>query len=362
MTDRNQMPQEFYDRTSSQLLLKPEPQYLYAEMMLKALSADLPIPEEMGHPGRMLSGVGADYSNEGGNYMIEPDGISEKIFAGEVDFVGEPGHTVRFNRPLFRDTTYTIASRTVAQGKTISTTPIKVGSEQTSLTLQRFAGPYDPDASDIGPLGLDNLDTQVGIHKASKIAGMHLSRDFHKFLDGVGTTLLDQGTAVYPDGITADNDFTSVRPLDYAFMSKVERIMDDANLPVLPDGKRMWVMAPAGAEAMKLDRQYTLLSMVHPKLNALFPTTYLTSVGKFHVFQSTTLSKPSNTSSIPVYRAHAIAPGALGVGMGKKPTIAFSNDDNYGITAKIIWMAFMAFGLFDSSFIYTPRFTSISGT
>lgn len=356
------MPQEFYDRTSAHLLIKPEPQYLYAQLMLKALAAELPIPAEFGHPGRTLSGVGADYNNDGGNLILQPDGISESVFAAEVNFEGEPGHTLRFNRPSFTDTTYTEASRRVGSGKTISTTPITIGSEQTSLTISRFAGPYSTAQSDIAPVALDNLDTQMGIHKASKIAGMHLKRDFHKWLDQMGTALFDTGTAIYPDGATADNDFTTARPLDYQFVSKIERTMDDANLPTLPDGYRLLVVPPAADEAIKLDRNYARLSEFHKELNALFPATYLRTVGKFHIFKSTTLSKPSNSSSIPVYRAHAIAPGAIGVGMGKKPTIAFSNDDNYGITAKVIWMCFMAFGVFDNTFIYTPRFTSISGT
>lgn len=362
MTDRSQMPAEFFDRTAAHLLVKPEPQYLYAQMMLKALAAELPIPEEIGHPGRPIGGVGEDYNNAGGNLILQADGISEQIFAASLDFEGEPGHTVRFNRPVFADTTYTEASRVVTANQSISTESVNVGSEQTSLTLRRFAGLYDQANSRLAPIGLDNLDSQVGIHKKSKIAGMHLKRDFHKFLDARGSALLDTGTAIYPTGFSADNDFTvaNVRPLDYAFVSKIERTMDDANLPTLPDGFRMLVVPPAADEAIKLDRQYARLSEFHKELNALFPATYLRSIGKFHIFKSTTLSKPSNTSSVPVYRAHAIAPGALGVGMGKKPSVAFSNDDNYGITAKAIWLAFLAFGVFDSSFIYTARFTSAS--
>jgi hypothetical protein len=359
--DRSSMPAEFYDRTSAQLLLKPEPQYVYAQMLMKALGLELPIPESLGHPTTQLSGVGADYSNDAGTLTLQPDGISEQVFAATVNMEGEPGHTIKINRPLFADTTYTQASRQITSNMTISTTPTTIGSEQNTLTLARFAGPYDQANNRVAPYSLDGLDTQVGVHKASKIVGTHMKRDFNKFLDSVMVTLADTGTAVYPEGITADNDITAAGqcPLSYTQMSYVERLMDDANLPTLPDGFRLWVMPPAGDEAMKNDAQYSRLSEYHKELNALFPATYLRSVGKFHIFKSTTLSKPANSpAGIPVYRAHAIAPGAFGVGMGKAPRVAFSNDNNYGEAEKVIWLAYLAFGLMDSSFIYTPRFTA----
>lgn len=357
------MPAEFFDRTSAQLLLKPEPQYLYAQMLMKALSLDLSIPESLGHPTTQLSGVGADYNNDDGKFMLEPDGISEQVFAATVKMEGEPGHTIKINRPLFADTTYTQAARQITANMSISTTPISVGSEQNTLTLARFAGPYDQTNARVAPYSLDGLDTQVGVHKASKIVGTHMKRDFNKFLDSVMIALADTGTGVWAEGITADNDITVAGqcPLSYAQVSRTERLMDDANLPTLPDGFRLLVVPPAADEAMKNDAQYSRLSEFHKEVNALFPATYLRSIGKFHIFKSTTLSRPTNSpAGIPIYRAHAIAPGAFGVGMGKAPRVAFSNDNNYGEAEKVIWLAYLAFGLMDSSFIYTPRFTAVS--
>jgi hypothetical protein len=358
--ERVNIPAEFYDRTSSMLLKKPEPQYLYATFIKRALDAQLTVPDDLGHPDRKLSGVGADYVQVGDDRLtLEQDMISESVLGANIKMDGEPGHTVRVNRPLFTDSTYTLASRTIARDVTISTTPIPISSEQNSVTLVRLAGPYGTSA--VQPYSLDNLDTQVGVHKASKIAGLHLQRDYDKTLEGIMIGIFDTGTAIYPNGFTADNDFATsgAAPFSYDFISQIERKMDDASLPVLPDGKRLLVVPPAAGQGLKTDPQFTRLSEFHKEVNALFPGTYFRSIGNFHIFKSATLSKPTNTSSIPVYRAHAIAPGAIGVGMGKPPQTAYSNDDNYGITAKIIWMAFMGFKLFDSSFIYTARFTDV---
>jgi hypothetical protein len=351
--DRLAMPQEFFDRTSAQLLLKPEPQYLYAQMLMNALSAELPIPDAMGHPGRELSGVGTDYSNAGGNFRLQADGISELVFAATVDFKGEPGSTIRFNRPTFANSTYTQASRAVAKGQTISTEPINIGSEQNAMTIGRFAGPYDQANGRIAPYALDSLDTQMGVHKASKIVGTHLSRDWHKFNDSVMTAIADTGTDLFPSGYSATTDFNSAgcAPMSYAYLSHIEAVMDTDNLPTFGDGFRMIVIPPAGDEALKLDRQYARLSEFHKEKNALFPGTYLRSVGKLHVFKSTTLTATAGSGSIPLYRCHAISPGSFGVGMGSPPKTAYSNDDNYGIAAKIIWIANMAYTMFDNTFV-----------
>ena len=359
MTDRTQTPAEFFDRTSAQLLVKPEPQYIYNQLLMGALSAELPIPPGMGHLGRELTGVGAEYGNQGGTLALENDYISKEVFAATVDMLGEPGHTIRFNRPTFANTTYTEASRTVGANTTISTSPINIGSEQTSMTLKRFAGPYDQTNARVAPFALDGLDTQLGVHKASDIVGTHMRRDYHRFQDSVVSTLLDTGASLYPTGYSAVNDFTVAggAPLSYEFVSYAESYMDSANLPVLPDGKRILVVPPGGKEALKTDPQFARLSEFHKELNALFPATYLTSIGQFHVFQSTTLSTSTSSSNVTVLRAHAIAPGALGVGMGKAPKVAYSNDDNYGETAKVIWIAYMAYALLDSSFVLNLRFT-----
>lgn len=362
MTDRVQMPQEFYDRVNPQLLVQPEPQYFYATMLLRALAAELSVPDELGHIGREIGGTGADYNNDKGTLMLQGDGISEEIFAAKVDFEGEPGHTVRFNRPVFENTTYTEASRQIKTNTTISTTPIDVESEQSSITLKRFAGPYDQTNSRVAPFPLDALDAQLGIHKKSKIVGLHMKRDFHKFLDSVMVTLADTGTAKYPTGFSGVNDFTldGQYPLNYGFISSLERQCDDANMPTLPNGNRILVVSPAGEEALKTDTNYQRLSEFHKEKNALFPGTYFRTVGKFDCFKSTTLTHTTNTSSKVVYRGHVIAPGAFGIGMGKPPKVAYSNDDNYGETAKLIWLAYLAFAMFNTNLVYRFHYTDVS--
>jgi hypothetical protein len=364
MVDRASLPAEFFDLTSAHLLIKPVPQFFYNQLLMGALAAELPVPGALGHPSTEISGVGAGYNNDGGTLKIEDRQIPQSVFAASLNMKGLPGHTVRFNRPVFAATTYTTASRRISTNQTISTVPINVGSEQNTITLERFAGPYDQANSRVAPFALDKLDASVGVHKMAEIVGTHMKFDYHCFNDSAVGALIDLGTNLYPkSGYSSIDNFTAGSdPLTYAALAYTWRVMDDAKLPTLPDGKRLMVVPPIGVECLTLDPMFQRMKAYHEDLAAAYPSTYVNTVGKFHVFQSNTLSSGSSSGAgtPTVFRAQAIAPGALGVGMGEAPRVAFSNDNNYGETEKVIWVSYMAFASLDNSFIYNVRFTDMS--
>ncbi len=359
MSDINQVsvPENFYDITSPQLLAQPEPQYLYATMFLSAMGLSLNPEAALGVQGRAISGSGAQYSSAERDRLIMANPLMSGVVAAKVDFDGLPGMTVRVNRPQFADTTYTVASREVGLNTSISTTTINAGSEQVSLTLQRFAGPYDQTNSRVAPYGIDKFAAARGVHSLSSLVGTHLKRDFHKFIDSVQVTLLDlASTTVRPAGMSADNDATVAGqfPMDYDTINRAELAADEANLPVFPDGYRLLVLTPKQCAQLKLDSDYVELSKEFPQYNGLFPQ-YVASVNRMHIFRSTTLNQANNSSTVPVHKGHLIAPGALLGGMGAPPRVAPSTDDNYGEVAKVIWVSYLAFGLADNRFTISVR-------
>jgi len=348
------MPENFYNITSAMLLAQPEPQYLYAQLFKSALGASLEVPGSMGLPGRDISGTGAAYSAAERDRLTIANALSSAIFATTVDFSGKPGSTVRINRPVFTDSTYTAASRLIASGTTISTTPITPSAQQTNLTLYNYGGPY---STAVQPYGIEAFDAQFGVHKAASIVGTHLRRDFDKFLDAVWVTLMDLGaTAVYPEGMSAVNDATAVGmfPFTYEQLGRTQRLMDVANLPTLPDGFRVLVLTPVQVEQLGLDGNYTNAAKMYPQYNAIFPQ-YVSSVKRFHIFQSTTLNTTNNSSSVAIQYGHAIAPGAAMGGMGRAPRVRPNTNDNYGETALVIWLADLAFALANNAFVYSVR-------
>lgn len=354
--NRVSLPENFYDKTSDSLLCQPEPQYPFAALFLSAIAASLPIPSGIGLDGRAVEGSGAPYVSADRDRLQLAQALPSALFGLGIDFGKSSGDTVRINRPAFANTTYTEQARALARGQTISTQAITIGSEQTHLVLKRFAGPYDQVNGRVAPFAVESFDANMGVHSEAGMVGSQLTRDFHRFLDAVHVSMGDSGTVLYPDGMTADNDATTADsfPMTLEQVSRTEQDMDDASLPTLPDGSRVMILSPKQWKQLKHDPEYKAQADFFREFNLLFPN-YIGSVGKFHLFKSTTLSRPSNGSSVPVHRGIAMASGAFMGGMGRKPRAASSTDDNYGETGKVVWIADLAFGITDSRFFRSVR-------
>ncbi len=348
------LPENYLDWQSAKLLAQPEPQFPLAQLYLSAVGASLPMPSGFGLDGRQAAMAGAAYSSEDRDRLKLAQALPTSLFALGINFSGTTGSTVKINRPVFTDSTYTLASRKLASGQSISTTPLTITSEQTHLVLERYAGPY---GSAVQPLAIESFDANMGIHSAASIVGTNLARDFHKFLDAVHVVLGDSGTSVYPDGMAADNDATTVGsfPMTIEQLSRTQQSMDEANLPRLADGRRVLMLSPKQWKEVKHDPEYAANSSFHKEFNILFLGTYVGTVCGFHTFVSNTLSKPNNSSSVPVHRGIAMAPGCYMGGMGRPARVAASSDDNYGETCKVVWIADLAFGISDSRFFRSVR-------
>jgi hypothetical protein len=360
MISRDQLTEEFFDRTSAQLLVQPVPMFLYARLMIRALNIQLSPPDSLGVPGAAISGQGAPYTDPQQDALMLSDDLATDLFAVKADYAGEPGHTIKFNRPKYASTTYTQASREIGVNQTISTVPIDAGSEQAALTLKRFGGPYDQANTRVAPFGLDAFDATLGVHDLVKFVGAHLKFDFHKTLDSFWVTLANLGDAtVRPVGMTDDNTATAKAqfPLTYEQMSRASKIMDEANLPTLGDGRRVFVCTPTGKKFLKDDPQFARYAEFHKEKNPLVSVGWFGSTPEFHCFQSTTLTSTANANSINIHTAHAIAPGAFMAGRGKKIIVAPSKDDNFGEAAKVVWLAYLALANADVRFVKLVKYT-----
>jgi hypothetical protein len=353
---RASLPENFYDTQSDKLLCQPEPQYLFAALFLAAIGSSLPIPSGMGLSGRQAPNGGAPYIAFDRDQLKLADSLPSSLFALGVDFNKAPGNTIRINRPAYTNSTYTVASRKINSGQSISTTGIGISSEQTHLTLERYAGPYSSSA--VRPYTIESFDANMGVNSIPSMVGTNLARDFHKFLDAVHVTIGGSGTAVYPEDMDAVDDATTVGsyPFTVEMLSRTEQLMDEAFLPTLPDGKRLMVLTPYQWKQLKHDPEYEANAHENPTFNLLYaPWGFVKTVCKFHIFVSSSLTVTNNSSSVPVHYGMACAPGGFMGGMGRPPRVASSTDDNYGETNKVIWLADLAFGITDSRFFYSLR-------
>src|ERR1019366_8457446 len=179
---RSSLGAEFQDLTSKRLLRQPEPQYLYAQLWKMALNASF--EKESGSLGWRAPEIGtpgAPYSSADQDRAIFEDPIYKETFINVNDLGQNPnGHVIRINRPLFANTTYTMASREIDNATLISTTPINLGSEQVSVTTKRFAGPYDQVNGNVAPFGVDRFDANKSVHSVAEMVGAQLQRDFDR--------------------------------------------------------------------------------------------------------------------------------------------------------------------------------------
>lgn len=352
-----QLSEEYYVRTSDMLLVQPEPQYLYAQLLLGSLGVSLTPPSQLGIAGRTVGGVGANYTAADADRLRLSNPMFTDVIAAKVDFSAAPGSSINVNRPVFTNTTYTEASRRIATGTTISTTPTKIAGQQTQLTLFNYGGPYDATQAAVAPIAINSFDANMGVHNQVRIFGTQVVRDFHRFTDAVMVSLADlASTAYYPEGMTAVNDATQAGsfPFTYEQLCRVETAMDNSNLPTFPDGFRALVLTPTQVNHLRQDEQYQNASQNFPAYNILFPS-YVASVNKFHIFKSTTLATTANSSSVAIQYGHAFAPGAFLAGMGRRPRVVPNTNDNYGETILSVWLADLAFGLANNTFVVSVR-------
>lgn len=362
---RATVPQNFFDITSDRLLLAPDPQYVYAQLILNTFNVNLSMPDMVGLPGRQIGGQGADYQTvEQGQLMLESDVLTSGAFAVDYDFNGAPGTSVRFNRPSFTNWAATNADRRLRPGQTISTTSVSIASEQTVLVLDRFAGPYSSTTSgsgEVAPIALEKFDAGRGVHNLVRMAGLHLVRDFHRFLEIEAVGIFDSAAStVYPRGMTDANTPTVAGEyqLDWETCTRLARTMDDAYVPKFPDGRRVLVLTPQGMEQLRQDPIFINVAKENERTNPLFQryTELKYTLPEWHIFQNSNLTTAANTSSVTIHTGHAIAPGCAGVGMGGRPEVRFSTNDNYGESVPVIWIAYMAFANLDSRFCYKLQY------
>jgi hypothetical protein len=363
---------EFEDRTSLKLLVQPEPQYLYAQLWMMALNASFERDAgSLGWRPPEIGVGGAAYPNADADRLIFEDPIYKETFINVNEIGARQGQTIRINRPLFANTTYTQASREIANGTSISTTPINFGSEQVSVTVKRWGGPYDQVNGNVAPYGVDRFDATKSIHSTAEMVGTQLKRDFDKTLDTfIGAYLSLGATSLYTNGYTATTSFYGgvasptlnaagygEAPMSLAMIRYIERSMLAANLPMFPNGRYALVLPAIGIQELGDDPQWIKSSEFHPPVNVILAKSYYRTSGKMDIFISNSLPTTNNgNTSATVYIGQAFAPGVFGSGLAMMPRVAKSSADNYGEWALLVWLMYAGFSLLDSRFTYPIYF------
>lgn len=364
---RASIPSEFFDITSPLLLTAPIPQFTHAKLIISALNAGLNDSGDniaLPIPGRDVpGGVHDEYVTLKELELQLANPLPKQAIQVMNDFRPEaktPGHTVRYNRPKFTNTTHTAASRETPAGAVIGTSAVPIQGEQVPLTVKRYVGPYNSTTSAPGPFAIDVFDASRSLHSFTRIVEQHFKYDYHKCLDSWAIALFDEAPTaniIWAADATADNDLTAENshPFDWRLLKRAARKMDDNNVPRFDDGKRICILSPLQEEQLSTDPEYQRQTRHRDDMNPLFKDSYIAGVMDWHLFKSNTLTRTANSSSVDVHYAQAFGPQAVGWGLGGLPEIVPNTNDNYKQTVLAVWIAFMAFGVLNENFLYSLR-------
>jgi len=360
------LPSEFWTKTSEKLLLPPEPDYLFANMVYQAASeAELRSVEAAAGPaGAQLPSNGAPVPDVKGLELNERAPYIDAV--SYEDFKSQPGQTVRMNRIVFADTTYTEASR-LATRATVGTAGADVTGEQIELTIHRYMGPLVSSGGAIGPYIIEEFDVKrYPVHNLVQRVGVALKRDRNKFVDSVVASKVCTGAAstnyIYAGDVnstlTTDNSAFLAqgdRPVDVEMLLRAEARADTVGVPTFSNGRRMVVLSVRQNLQLQSNSRWQRMAKNFESKNPLF-TKYVGSVSNMDVFVSATNPTTTANSTITVQLGALIGPGAIAYAMAS-PCMTRTDPgvQNYGQRVPVIWAADEAFGILDNRFLVSLR-------
>lgn len=366
LINRASLPEEFFDITSAQLLVQPEPQYVFALLAKMALGNSMSVAPTgpLGiSPTRAIGDTGLAYQLPGSGRLglASPDGAASQVIACVSDLSRpQVGHTIRINRPRYGSGGFTLAAREITSGTSISTTAIDLQSEQVTVTIKRYVGPYDTAAAAVAPFALDRFDATRAVHSIVQIVGNHLQRDLDRWLDNVISALMSAGsTTLWPQGYQADAGSTVAgdMPMDIDLLFRGYESLKNANIPMFANGRYRAFISPTAARQLKGDPQAA--QYIRYDVGGLNPVVgpggmpqagYLGQITGVDIFEATTLQSALNASSVPITTSVMCGPQMVALGCGSLPRVAPSTDDNYGEHAKVVWISYLGFNLADARF------------
>lgn len=354
---------DFFDRTSEKMLKQPEPQYLYARLLFMAVGqAELQRLSALGiSPDRAVGGTGGAVMSLEEQQLLLSDPIrAEAIFVTDELAPGKVGHTIRMNRPVFSGGGYTEAARAVAAGQSTSTVPVDLTQEQVSLTIRRFEGPYDTTNSRVAPRAVDRFDAEHSVHRIADIVGVDMARDRMKWVDTVVAGYFDtvpSTSVLYPGDSTnaLSTDATALavngdRPFDAETVFRMEQKLQDLFIPKFANGNYMLIITPQQARQLRSDPVFQKMAVFESALNPL-KNSFVGLLGQVEIYVSSSNAVDTTTvSGVSIHHGVMFGPGHVGYANAGPCRIASSTDDNYGETAKVIWVAYEGFSCLDNRF------------
>jgi hypothetical protein len=364
-TSRGSLPQNFLDSRVNPLirLPTPQPQFLFAQaalggrMMSAALDAGMQTVQQFGS----MAGGGTVVPPDLDRLIRTADAFPNFVTARDEFGKGE-GDTIKMDREIYEGGGYTEAARERVTGKPTSTTGQSIRGEQVPMVLKHFRGPYAANGTTVQPYPIEEFDAKFRANReqlAGKIS-RHLAYDRVKWLD---TVIRDRMRATqyitYADGVSNVLSYTAGagHTIDLEWVLTGRKALTDREWRPFPNGFYLYLVPTSFRIQMVDDTRFVQLSKAHQTpVNPLFG--FIGMIEDVMIAECTTLKTyaagetvPGDGNAVPsgatVYESLMFGPGVVGYGTGQEAEARFSDDTDYGATAKVIWDSKEAFQTLD---------------
>lgn len=366
------LPSEFTEITSAIMLKAPVSQYLYARMVYMAdaqaqLRVDPASFEWVNGRGVPANAGGAPVPDLASMQLMLSDDVRGEVILVADELATQPGSVVKLNRPVFSGGGYTFAQRTIGSGQSMSTTPISLTGEQVPITINRYTGPFASGGTTPQPYGIDRFQAMQSVHSLAMRVGTHLINDRDHLVDAGVASLIDNpasGATLYPGdpNNTLSSDSAAFvtngdRTFDYETILRAVAFLQSQNIPTFADGMYRLIVNPAQSKQLLSDPVYRgeakyIVNPPDPR-NPLLDG-WITNIGRqVEVYMSNSNTIDTSTvSGVTINHAVMFGPQIVGRVRDRDGVrIVLSSDDNYGETAKAMWLAYEGYAMLNQQFM-----------
>ncbi len=352
------------------MLRQPEPQYFFAKLAMagRLKKATMDAGLQTVQQFVSLAGEGAPVPNELDQLIrIADDQLPDAIFYNEDDTKSK-GDSIRLQRVVFAGGGYSEDARRVQAGALTSEVGQSITTEEVSISLKQFEGPYNTAIGAVSPYEIPIFDAKKLNAQKSIIdtVSLQLNRDYMKWLDSVVKEYFYRtDNMTLPSGVANAAAFTNggTKYFSLQQIAEAKRTLRNREWAAFPNGRYACIVPTDFQTQMLQDPVWRELTRNNQnpaaQKNPIF--------GFIGSYQDVDFYEVSN-SSLKTYAPGATVPGTLGgtvaagvnlveaillgpggVGMVStgEPKPYFSDSTNFGKRGAVIWRADHGFQTLD---------------
>ncbi len=359
-TTSSALTQEFTDILTAQLLIAPDPQYLFAKLAMAARIGAMDLPDvikKSGLPANMDQAMGGAMGTLDLNPRFQRLAMD---YVKRIEEVGTgPGKVFLIDQPAYMDSgTFTEAARVLTEGTAVTATPQAVTMAQVSMTCKEYAGPHD--GSNVAPVAITDFLKRRSKHDLVEYLGLLLRRDRNKWMDRVLSNLMLASTnKTYGSGAANLTAATAgSAPLIDDDIAAAKLALQSRNIPTFSDGMYCMVLSPQHEADLRKDDQFREVVRYMAADGPLIQG-HLGDYNGFHLFVSNNIVTAGVGSGglVTGYQGLAFGPQSVGWGVGMEAEARKSKSDDFGREDRLIWISHESFKLLNADFVQVIQTT-----